>query len=114
MHEAHQLAVLSQILTAMSVEALRGTDESFDPLFAELRPHPGQIEASKNILQFLAGSSFVCRDQERDDILRQDRYSIRTASQWIGPALEDLALAHQQVTIELNSVTDNPLIDTSR
>ncbi|KAL9598937.1 MAG: hypothetical protein Q9179_003738 [Wetmoreana sp. 5 TL-2023] len=114
MHEAHQLVVLSQISTAMSVEALRGTDESFDPLFAELRPHPGQTEASKNILQFLAGSSLVCRDQERDDVLRQDRYSIRTASQWIGPALEDLALAHQQITIELNSVTDNPLIDTTR
>ena len=43
---------------------------------------------------------------------RQDRCSIRTASQWIGPVLEDLLLAHQQVTIEINSVTDNPLIDT--
>lgn len=113
-HEAHQLAVLSQVMTAMSVEALRGTDESFDPLFAELRPHPGQREASRNILRFLAGSNLLCRNQERDDVLRQDRYSIRTAAQWLGPALEDLVLAHQQVTIELNSVTDNPLIDSAR
>jgi histidine ammonia-lyase len=44
--------------------------------------------------------------------LRQDRYSIRTASQWLGPVLEDLLLAHKQVTIECNSVTDNPLVDT--
>lgn len=42
--------------------------------------------------------------------LRQDRYSIRTASQWIGPVLEDLILAHQQITIECNSATDNPLV----
>lgn len=42
--------------------------------------------------------------------LRQDRYSIRTAPQWIGPVLEDLILAHQQMTIECNSATDNPLV----
>lgn len=113
MHEVHHLAVLAQVMTAMSVEALCGTDESFDPLFAELRPHPGQIEASKNILHFLRQSKLVCRHQSRDDSLRQDRYYIRTAAQWIGPALEDLALADQQVVIEINSVTDNPLIDAS-
>lgn len=43
--------------------------------------------------------------------LRQDRYSLRTASQWIGPVLEDLVLAHQQLSIECNSATDNPLIN---
>ena len=42
-HDAHGLAVLSQILTAMGVEALGGTSESFDPFFAEVRPHPGQV-----------------------------------------------------------------------
>ena len=45
-----------------------------------------------------------------DGSLRQDRYSIRTASQWLGPSLEDLALAHQQIHVECNSATDNPLI----
>lgn len=43
--------------------------------------------------------------------LRQDRYSLRTAPQWVGPVLEDHVLAYQQVTNELNSVTDNPLVD---
>ncbi|KAL8776087.1 MAG: hypothetical protein Q9194_003386 [Teloschistes cf. exilis] len=113
MHEAHHLVVLAQVMTAMSVEALCGTDESFDPLFAKVRPHPGQIEASNNILHFLRDSKLICRHQSRDDALRQDRYSIRTAAQWIGPALEDLALAHHQIVIEINSVTDNPLIDAS-
>ncbi len=41
--------------------------------------------------------------------LRQDRYSIRTASQWIGPVLEDVNSAYHQIVIECNSVTDNPL-----
>ncbi len=112
MHEAIQLAALSQILTAMSVEALRGTDESFDPFLAQVRPHWGQAESAQNIYGFLRGSKLVYRDHGFNEAsLRQDRYSIRTASQWLGPMLEDLALAHRQVTIELNSATDNPLID---
>jgi phenylalanine ammonia-lyase len=43
--------------------------------------------------------------------LVQDRYALRTVPQWIGPTLEDLQLANQQIVIELNSSTDNPLID---
>ena len=113
-HEAHCQAALSQILTAMSVEALRGTDESFDPFFGHFRPHPGQVDSARNIFAFLAGSKFVYRsDGTEESSLRQDRYSIRTASQWIGPVLEDLLLSHQQVMIEANSVTDDPLIDVT-
>lgn len=114
-HEAHALTVLSQILTAMSVEALGGTIESFDPFFAKVRPHVGQVDASHNIYNFLSGSQLVHNpDGTEEGSLRQDRYSIRTASQWLGPILEDLLLAHQQITVECNSVTDNPLIDGSR
>ncbi|KAK1950767.1 PAL-domain-containing protein [Colletotrichum sublineola] len=62
---------------------------------------------------FLTGSKLLNRHDSRNTAtLRQDRYSLRTASQWIGPVLEDFGLAYDQLTIELNSVTDNPLIDT--
>lgn len=111
--EAHQLAIVAQLLTCMSVEALCGTDESFDPLFGHVRPHPGQIDCSNNMFRFLERSQLVHHNDGNNDTLRQDRYSIRTASQWLGPALEDLLLAHQQVQIELNSVTDNPIIHTA-
>jgi phenylalanine ammonia-lyase len=114
MHEVMCQAALAQILTAMSVEALLGTDESFDPFFSKVRPHPGQIDTANTIHGLLRGSSLVQRgDGSEQSSLRQDRYSIRTAPQWTGPILEDLHLAHTQVTTELNSVTDNPLIDTS-
>ena len=115
MHDANCLAAVSQVLTAMSVEALCGARESFDPIFAELRPHPGQIEAARNIHGFLSGSAMTTDSADhRGQSLRQDRYSIRTASQWIGPVLEDLLLANRQVIIECNSATDNPLIDVER
>ncbi|KAI4225747.1 MAG: hypothetical protein LQ349_007002 [Xanthoria aureola] len=114
MHEALGLAALSQVLTAMSVEALRGTDESFDPFLAAVRPHLGQVESSRNISIMLEGSRLVDRGRGLDaSSLRQDHYSLRTASQWLGPTLEDLSLANTQITVELNSATDNPLIDAS-
>ena len=114
LHEAMCLASLAQVLTAMSVEALLGTDESFHPFFSEVRPHPGQEECARNIKRMLEGSKLVAsNDGSREFSLRQDRYAIRTAPQWIGPVLEDLGLAHSQISIEINSATDNPLIDES-
>ncbi|KAL9941452.1 hypothetical protein D7B24_007343 [Verticillium nonalfalfae] len=113
-HESLHLAALSQVLTAMSVEALRGSDESFEPFIARVRPHPGQTDSARNIKAFLAGSRLLNRHDSRDvATLRQDRYSLRTASQWIGPVLEDFGLAYDQLTVEINSVTDNPLVDTA-
>ncbi|RMZ82915.1 hypothetical protein DV736_g6623, partial [Chaetothyriales sp. CBS 134916] len=112
-YESLHLAALSQVLTAMSVEALRGSDESFEPFIARVRPHPGQVDSAENIKAFLTGSRLLNRHNSRNvATLRQDRYSLRTASQWIGPVLEDFGLAYEQLTVELNSVTDNPLVDT--
>ena len=71
-----------------------------------------KFESAWNIRAFLKGSKLVCINDGADGSLRQDRYSIRTVSQWIGPCLEDLRLSHEQVSVECNSVTDNPLMDS--
>ena len=137
MYESHHLAVLSQALTAMAVESLEGNAESFHPFIAQVRPHQGQIEASKNILSFLQGSHLARGITTKDATpngfpstelpstksspspglpstgLAQDRYALRSAPQWIGPQLEDLLSSHHQITTELNSSADNPLIDTT-
>ncbi|KAI0446168.1 phenylalanine and histidine ammonia-lyase [Xylaria telfairii] len=113
LHDTHTLALFAQIMTAMTVEALNGTTESFHSFFSESRPHPGQTECARNILAFLIGSKLTKVNNGANSALRQDRYSIRTAPQWLGPLLEDLILAHQQVSIECNSATDNPLVTPS-
>ena len=117
LHDANCLAVLSQVLTAMTVEALRGSIENFDSFLAEIRPHIGQVDVSNNIHGFLAGSRLISREDNiylNDGSLRQDRYATRTAAQWIGPQLEDLMLAQSQITIECNSTTDNPVISIAK
>jgi phenylalanine ammonia-lyase len=116
LYESNHLAILSQLLTAMGCEALQGCANSFHPFLAAVRPHRGQVEAASNILSFLSGSRLAhgMKDEEKHPDtggLAQDRYPLRTSSQWVGPQLEDLMLANEQVTVELNSTTDNPLID---
>ncbi|KAF4979843.1 hypothetical protein FDECE_17994 [Fusarium decemcellulare] len=111
MFQAHQLAVWAQLMTAMTSEALLGSADNFAPFIAETRPHPGQREAAANIYKFLRDSKLTREHTNGAQGIVQDRYALRTAPQWIGPMLERLTLAHQQVQIELNSTTDNPLID---
>lgn len=117
LYETNHLATLSQALTAMGVEALDGTAESFSPFIADIRPHRGQKEVASNILRFLTGSHLakgvIIDDVVQESGLAQDRYALRTASQWVAPYIEDLQLANEQLGIELNSTTDNPLIDVA-
>ncbi|KAH9821321.1 phenylalanine ammonia-lyase [Melampsora americana] len=121
LYSSHFFAMLSQVLTAMMTEAMLGQIGSFHPfIHVTARPHPGQIEVSDTIDKLLKSSQLVDHtDHEEKDVsaeiskqtLRQDRYPLRTAPQWIGPQLEDLIVAHTTISRELNSTTDNPLID---
>ncbi|KAJ5354280.1 hypothetical protein N7541_006844 [Penicillium brevicompactum] len=109
--EASQLVLLSQLLTAMGTEAMKGTICNYHPFIADTRPHAGQVEAAKNIFGFLIDSKLATPASAGHDGLAQDRYSLRTSTQWIGPQTENMTLAIQQVFTELNSTTDNPLIN---
>lgn len=117
MHESHQLAVLVQALSAMGVEALTGTAQSFHPFISATRPHDGQGESAQIVTALLQGSQLavgVKKDEDRKRAgLIQDRYAWRSVPQWVGPYLEDLQLAHRQIAVELNSTCDNPLVDTA-
>ncbi|KAI0282814.1 phenylalanine ammonia-lyase [Russula aff. rugulosa BPL654] len=118
LHDAAHLALLAQVCTAMGTEALLGVRGNYDPFIHEIaRPHPGQVEAARTIWDLLKGSKlagghekdvFIHEDQGE---LRQDRYTLRTAPQFLGPQIEDIISALNAVTIECNSTTDNPLFN---
>ncbi|CAH0026364.1 unnamed protein product [Clonostachys rhizophaga] len=112
LQDCQDLVILSELLTAMAVEALCGKVENFHPFIGAVRPHQGQIEVADNIRDFLTGSKLTGNESIPQTGLAQDRYSIRTASQWIGPLIEDIRTAESQLKVELNSTTDNPLIDS--
>ncbi|CAG8410414.1 unnamed protein product [Penicillium salamii] len=112
--DAQKFALLSQMLTAFASECMGGNVEWAQPFIHAIRPHTGQIETASNIQRFLSGSKFVDGLESRKrtgEGLWQDRYSTRTAPQWIGPYLEDLLLAQHQLEVELNSTSDNPIVN---
>ena len=112
-HEATHLALLAQVCTAMGVEALSGTQGSFDRFIHDVaRPHPGQIESAQIIWNLLDGSKLAHRHTKQDDevelhsdkySLRQDRYPLRTAPQFLGPQIEDILAAAASLKQEINS-----------
>ena len=67
------------------------------------------LASSKLSLDELSGH----RDSYTHDLI-QDRYSLRCLPQYMGPIADGLAQISRQIEIEINAVTDNPLIDIER
>lgn len=105
--EAENCAFMADVAGALSLEALNGTAVAFDPRIHALRPHPRQISVAARLRQLLAGSDFVRGHASADP---QDAYTLRCMPQVHGACADAVAYARWVVEIELNSVTDNPLI----
>jgi histidine ammonia-lyase len=106
-HKAKRLAEIADISGCLSLEALNGTVRAFDERIHALRPHPRQVECAKNLREILSGSDFV-REFDRTNV--QDAYTLRCMPQVHGACRDAIAYAEWVVNIELNAVTDNPLI----
>jgi histidine ammonia-lyase len=106
--KAETLAESADLICAMTVDGLRGTPRAFDPRIHQTRPFAGQARSAANLTRYLEGSEIrqshvTCRRV-------QDAYSLRCAPQVHGAVRDALAGARRVFEIELNSVTDNPLV----
>ncbi|MEQ1765548.1 MAG: histidine ammonia-lyase [Pyrinomonadaceae bacterium] len=108
--KAKRLAELADISGCLSLEALHGTASAFDERIHALRPHPRQIECAQNLREILDGSQFV-RDFDPSNV--QDAYTLRCMPQVHGACRDAIAYAEWLLKLELNAVTDNPLIFVS-
>jgi histidine ammonia-lyase len=106
-HHAEQLALTADLAGALSLEAMHGTPRAFDARIHAARPHPRQIECAAMMRKLLAGSTFTRPD---DPLNVQDAYTLRCIPQVHGAVRDAIAYARWVMEIELNSVTDNPLI----
>jgi histidine ammonia-lyase len=107
--EVRRLVRTADLVGALSTDALRGTDAAFDPRLHALRPHPGQLASARNLWRLLQGSAI--RDSHRQgDVRVQDPYSIRCMPQVHGAARDLLSDVERKLEVELNAVTDNPLV----
>ncbi len=118
-YNSQLLLSLALAAHALYIQALNGTNQSFHPFIHQHKPHPGQRWVAARMLELLAGSGLIHegldgQHDHRDHGLIQDRYSLRCLPQYLGPVVEGLAEIGRQVEIEINSTTDNPLVDVDR
>ena len=105
-YDAKILFKSADLAGALSFEALRGNIDAFDLQAMEMRPHKGQIAVAKNMLLLTQNSDLYNADRKNI----QDAYSIRCIPQVHGASRDALARTEETVLIEINSVTDNPII----
>ena len=107
-HDAALLMKAADIAAAMSLEALRGTRTAYDERIGRIRPHPGQLASSANLLKLTADSRIMESHENCGKV--QDAYSLRCVPQVHGASKDAVRRARETIEIEMNSATDNPLI----
>src|SRR6184192_2826181 len=105
---AETLVDSADVIGAMTLDALRGTDVAFDERIHKVRPHSGQLETASNLRKLLEGSQI--RESHRDCTRVQDAYSLRCIPQVHGAVRDTLAHCCEVMEIEINSAVDNPLV----
>jgi histidine ammonia-lyase len=104
---AEQLSQVADIAGCLSLEALHGTTLAFDARIQALRPFPRQQECAAYLRGLLAESDFT---RGYDPANVQDAYTLRCIPQVHGAVRDAIAYARWVFGIELNAVTDNPLL----
>jgi len=122
---ARKLLSLSCVTAAFALEIFGGIDDAFDEDLHRLKPHPGQQHIAETIRRLYDGSQNITLRKDIHDRIRganaertsfetdinvQDVYSIRCTPQILAPVQETVEQVAKTVTIEANSVNDNPVI----
>ena len=111
--QVEHLFETAMIAGALSTEAASGSDVPFDERIQQIRGHHSQMEVAQKYRQLFAGSRI--RESHQNGKRVQDPYSLRCQPQVMGAILHQLHFVKETLLVEINSVTDNPLVfcDTS-
>jgi histidine ammonia-lyase len=103
----------ADLAAAMTLDAFAGRLGAYAEEVHALRPHPGQVHVAARLRALLAGSTLADIPYARvrgKKVQPQDSYSLRCVPQVHGAVRDALAQAARVFEIELNAVTDNPLV----
>jgi histidine ammonia-lyase len=107
--DARRLAETADVVGAMSLEAMEGTAAAFAEALVAARPHPGQLASAAHLRALLSGSQIGAHHRESAHRV-QDAYSLRCMPQVHGAVRDALDQLERVLNIEINSVTDNPMV----
>ena len=105
--EAEKLDLWADLIAATSLEAYDGRIEPFSEVIQKIRPHLGQNKTAKRIRYILKDSEIIHHEKEHV----QDPYSFRCIPQVHGSVKHVLQSVKETFRVEINAVTDNPIID---
>ena len=98
----------ADLIGAMMIESLLGSIQPFRKELHELRPFKGNQHVASRVWALLEGSEILTSHKNCDKV--QDPYSLRCIPQVHGSSRNAWLHLKELVEIELNSVTDNPII----
>jgi histidine ammonia-lyase len=98
----------ADIIAAMDHEAMMGSVKCFDEELQNLRPYSGSIYVAKRMRTLLHHSEIVVSHKNCHRV--QDPYSLRCIPQVHGASRNAWLHLKETILIEINSVTDNPII----
>ena len=107
-YETQNLMALTIGTQSLMLRALLVNESPFDNFVHQHKPHPGQIWSAAITKRWLSEGR---ENTNGKSVQVQDRYSLRCLPQYMGPIVEGIARVNQTVETEMNSVSDNPLID---
>lgn len=104
-----RLLWLADLSGAMTLEALKGSRNAFDPLISATRAHPGEAKTARNMLKLMGATSAIA-ESHLDCGRVQDAYSLRCIPAVHGAAKDSFRHILGVLETEANSSTDNPLV----
>lgn len=107
LYDTIQAAQLADAISSLTLTALTGQLNAFEERVHTVRGHKGQLRVAKNMRLLTEG----CEILEKSKGVRvQDAYALRCIPQVHGAVRDALEYVLSKVEIELNAVTDNPLL----
>jgi len=104
----HNCLEAADIIGAMTLESLTGTNAPFNARLHELRPYRGNKLVAQRLRHLLHQSAIMASHVDCGRV--QDPYSLRCMPQVHGASRNAWLHLKELTEIELNSVTDNPII----
>ena len=104
--KSRQLSDWADVIAALSAEGFDAKGEPFRNPIHRVRAHAGQIETAAQMEALLRGSEL--QQQAKKQV--QDPYSFRCIPQVHGATKDVIETVAKVLDIEINSVTDNPIV----
>ena len=98
----------ANIISAITLDSTLSSISPFNKDINNLRPYKGSLNVSNKMRELLDNSQILESHKDCDKV--QDPYSIRCIPQVHGASLDAYLYLENILNIELNSVTDNPIV----